>query len=152
MDVDKVKNNERIRTMEGDAISGGASFKAVDHASCMAGASPVIVNGTDIANRLFVPRSRVSMWAGRKTSGFPDPVAYGTGTYYRKYAPLWDLDEVMAWWEQFNRPKPAKPGNKGNRDKVPPKRKRKMAKTKQATVAKTAKVDLRSKMMERRFR
>jgi hypothetical protein len=110
-----------------------------------------LVNGTEIANRLFVPRSRVSMWANRSTSGFPAPVAYGTGVHYRKYAPLWDLDAVTAWFETYKRPPAAKPV-KVKRDRVPAKRERQMKKTKQRTAAKTAKVDLRAKMMERRFR
>jgi hypothetical protein len=112
-----------------------------------------LANGTEIANRLFVPRSRVSMWANRETAGFPEPVAYGTGVHYRKYAPLWDMDAVEAWFATYRRPPAAKPV-KRKRDRVPAKRERQMRKTKQRAVAKKApaKVDLRAKMMERRFR
>jgi len=51
-----------------------------------------LVGAREIADRLKVPRTTVSMWASRRaTSGFPLPVAE------LAMGPVFDFEEVAAW-------------------------------------------------------
>lgn len=51
-----------------------------------------LVGVREIADRLKVPRTTVSMWASRRTSsGFPLPVATPS------MGPVYDFEEVRTW-------------------------------------------------------
>lgn len=52
-----------------------------------------LVGVAEIAERLGVPRSTVSMWdARRKTNGFPKPIER------LSMGPVYDLDEIETWY------------------------------------------------------
>lgn len=54
---------------------------------------PDLVGVRDIADRLKVPRTTVSMWASRRaSSGFPLPVATPA------MGPVFDFEEVEKWY------------------------------------------------------
>lgn len=67
---------------------------------------------SDLALVLGVKTNQVYMWAQRRgRNGFPDPISHKpTGRSKTKTTPLFDIQQVIDWWMEYEPNKGGAPG------------------------------------------